>query len=61
MIFALDRLEKPVHRKDKNYSSVQVYCKGGTCKTKGFNLIGETCWSGLNAGMRESFDTLLFQ
>ena len=46
---------------EKNYSYVRVHCKGGTCITKRLNLIDETVWCGLKAGMRKSFKALLFQ
>jgi hypothetical protein len=46
---------------DKNYSPVRVHFKGGACKTKGLNLIDETVWCGIKAGMRKSFKALIFQ
>ncbi len=44
---------------EENYSSVRVLCKAGTCKTKGFKLIGKTGLCGLKARMRKSIDTLI--
>jgi hypothetical protein len=46
---------------DKNYSPVGVHCKGGACNTKVLNLINETVWYVIKAGMRKSFKAIIFQ